>query len=120
MFGIGGGELIFIIIVALMLFGTDKIPEVARTIAKVVAQLKNASNDLKSEIQKSADEHGINDTVKQITSNFNAEVDKVKNSVIENHGNAISNLDKDNEISKPINELKQNLDDVTGPIKRQL
>jgi sec-independent protein translocase protein TatA len=51
MFGIGGGELIFIIIVALMLFGTDKIPEAARTFAKIMSQVKNASNDIKSEIQ---------------------------------------------------------------------
>ncbi len=56
MFGIGGGELIFIIFIALMLFGTDKIPEAARTFGKVMSQLKNASNDIKSEIQKSADE----------------------------------------------------------------
>jgi len=54
MFGIGGGELIFIAIIALMLFGTDKLPEAARTFGKFMAQVKNASNDIKSEIQKSA------------------------------------------------------------------
>ena len=60
MFGIGGGELIFIIFIALMLFGTDKIPEAARTFGKVMANLKHATNEIKTEIQKSADVEEIN------------------------------------------------------------
>jgi hypothetical protein len=32
MFGIGGGELFFIILVVLMLFGSDKIPDIARAL----------------------------------------------------------------------------------------
>ena len=40
MFGIGGGEIFFILIVILMLFGSDKIPEIARTLGKGMAQLK--------------------------------------------------------------------------------
>jgi len=47
MFGIGGGELIFIIFIILMLFGSDKVPEIARTMGKAMAQLKNATNDIK-------------------------------------------------------------------------
>ena len=48
MFGIGGGELILILFVVLMLFGSDKIPDIARTMGKAMAQLKNATNDIKS------------------------------------------------------------------------
>ena len=59
MFGIGGGEFIFIVIVVLMLFGSDKIPEIARTLGKGMQQLKNATNEIKSEIHKSADVDGI-------------------------------------------------------------
>ena len=46
MFGIGGGELVFIIFIALMLFGADKIPEIARSLGKGMAQLKNATNEI--------------------------------------------------------------------------
>ena len=38
MFGIGGGELLFIIFIALMLFGTDKIPLIARNLGKGMAR----------------------------------------------------------------------------------
>ena len=59
MFGIGGGELIFILFVVLMLFGSDKVPEIARTMGKAMAQLKNATNDIKNEIQKGAEDNGF-------------------------------------------------------------
>ena len=106
MFGIGGGELIFIIFIALMLFGSDKIPEIARTMGKIMAQLKNATNDIKSEIQKSADVQEINNSVKELTSTFTDEVDKVKSNVSEN-------------ILPDVTKAAEDLDSLTGPIKRQ-
>ena len=76
MFGIGGGELIFILFVILMLFGSDKVPEIARTMGKAMAQLKNATNDIKSEIQKGAENNGfdpkmLNDLTHTISSEIN-------------------------------------------------
>ena len=72
MFGIGGGELMFIMFIALMLFGSDKIPEIARTLGKGMAQLKNATNDIKSEIQKGAEANGFDSkTLTDITGNIN-------------------------------------------------
>lgn len=76
MFGIGGGELIFILFVILMLFGSDKVPEIARTVGKAMAQLKNATNDIKSEIQKGADANGLNQkTLNDFTNNLNSDID---------------------------------------------
>ncbi|RWW92300.1 Sec-independent protein translocase subunit TatA/TatB [Flavobacterium cerinum] len=95
MFGIGGGEFFVIILIVLMLFGSDKIPEIARGLGKGMQQLKNATNDIKSEIHKSADLDGIKKTfteigTEDISKNITGEVDK----------------------------MKENLDDMTGPIKR--
>lgn len=59
MFGIGGGEFIFIVLLILMFFGSDKIPELARNLGKGMAHLKNATNDLKSEIQKGVTDTGL-------------------------------------------------------------
>jgi sec-independent protein translocase protein TatA len=77
MFGIGGGELIFIMFIVLMLFGSDKVPEMARTMGKAMAQLKNATNDIKNEIQKGAENNGfdqkmLSDLTNDITSEINS------------------------------------------------
>ena len=82
MFGIGGGELIFIIFIALMLFGSDKIPDIARTMGKAMSQLKNATNEIKSEIQKGVEANGIDTSMKELTSSFTDEVEKVKSKVL--------------------------------------
>jgi sec-independent protein translocase protein TatA len=122
MFGIGGGELIFIIIIALMLFGADKIPDIARTLGKAMAQLKNATNEIKTEITKSAD---VNDAdIKSIAGGFRNEMDEVKqgfNKMISDHemDNSINIKSVTNEITSEINSAKENIDDITGPIKRQ-
>ena len=107
MFGIGGGELIFIIFIALMLFGSDKIPDIARTMGKAMSQLKNATNEIKSEIQKGAEANGIDTSMKELTSSFTDEVEKVK-----------SNLDSN--ILPEAAKAKEDIVDLTGPIKRQL
>jgi sec-independent protein translocase protein TatA len=107
MFGIGGGELILIILIALMLFGSDKIPEIARAMGKGMAQLKNATNEIKSEIQKGAEANGIDTSMKELTSTFSDEVEKVK-----------SNLDSN--MLPEITKVKEDIENLTGPIKRQL
>lgn len=99
MFGIGGGEIFFIILVALMLFGSDKIPDIARTLGKGMAQLKNATNDIKSEIQKSAEANGLNDLTNL---------------------NPMNQLDLTSDITKEIDKAKEEIEDMTGPIKRQM
>jgi sec-independent protein translocase protein TatA len=107
MFGIGGGELMFIIFIALMLFGSDKIPDIARAMGKGMAQLKNATNEIKNEIQKGAEANGIDTSFKELTSGFTTEVEKVKESL-------------DTDITAPFEKTTQDIEELTGPIKRQL
>ena len=119
MFGIGGGELILIIFIALMLFGSEKIPDIARTLGKGMAQLKNATNEIKSEIQKSADNHEIG----SLTRDFNAEVEQVKqgfNKMVNDETAKITGENKSLDVTSEINEVKENFEDLTGPIKRQM
>jgi sec-independent protein translocase protein TatA len=85
MFGIGGGELIFIMFVVLMLFGSDKVPEIARTMGKAMAQLKNATNDIKSEIQKGAESNGFDQKMlSDLTNNITSEINSAKSNLFEN------------------------------------
>lgn len=61
-----------------MVFGADKIPEIARGLGKGMRQLKDATNDIKHEVTKSAEKHGI-DT--DVTKNINEELNKVRDEV---------------------------------------
>ena len=51
---IGGPEIVIIMMAIVMLFGSKKIPEIARGIGKGIRELKDASNDIKREIRSSA------------------------------------------------------------------
>lgn len=87
---IGATEVMFILFVVVMLFGADKIPEIARGLGKGMRTLKDATNDLKSEITKSVDETGIN------TSEYTKE------------------------ITEQIQEIKDEVEDSLGSVKRKL
>ena len=51
---ISGAEIVFVFFIVLLVFGADKIPSIAKTLAKGMTQDRQATNDIKSEIQKSA------------------------------------------------------------------
>jgi len=86
---IGGPEILVIMLIVVMLFGANKIPEIARGLGKGMRQIKDATNDIKREIKDSAKEQGIDTDITQ-------------------------------EINKEINDVKENIDDFTGPIKRSM
>jgi len=51
--GIGTGELILILVVALIIFGPGKLPEMGRALGRAVAEFKQASESMKKEISDS-------------------------------------------------------------------
>jgi sec-independent protein translocase protein TatA len=132
MFGIGGGELVFILFIVLMLFGSDKVPEMARTMGKAMAQLKNATNDIKSEIQKGAEANGFDQkTLNDLTGGINSEINKAKSSILGDTSNTFSGIT--DTFTSEVNKTKESiasgttnpdgssvLEDITGPVKRQM
>lgn len=81
-------EIGFILFVVLLVFGADKVPEIARGMGKVIRQVKNATNDIKSEIVKSAEKEGID-------------------------------LDITKDVREEINKVKEDIEEITGPVKRR-
>ena len=75
MWFISGAEIILVFFIVLLVFGADRIPSIARTLAKGMTQVRQATNDIKREIQKSVD---VEDPSKSISKGIKQEVDKVK------------------------------------------
>ena len=50
---IGASEIFFVILFVVMLFGANKIPEIAKGLGKMIREVKDASNEIKREIKDS-------------------------------------------------------------------
>ena len=84
-FFISGAEIALIFFIVLLVFGADKIPSIARTMAKSITQIKQATNEIKSEIQKSTDIHESSDSItkelKKEYKNAKKDFDELKDSL---------------------------------------
>ena len=80
---ISGGEIAFILFIAIMVFDADKLPEIARGLGKGMRTLKDATNDIKHEITKTAEKNGLDTS---ITKDVKKELNKVKNEIEEFKG----------------------------------
>ena len=82
---IGGPEIFIIILIVVMFFGADKIPEIARGLGKGMRQIKDATNDIKSEINKSAKKEGIDlESTEKLKDDVNHNLSKDISSEIKN------------------------------------
>ncbi|MDZ7845709.1 MAG: twin-arginine translocase TatA/TatE family subunit [Owenweeksia sp.] len=81
---LGGGEIFFIILITVMLFGAKRIPEIARGLGKGIRDVRNATNDIKREINDSSPESDLK--------KFREKVEKEKKEVEEITGSIKRNL----------------------------
>ncbi len=51
-FGIGMGEILLILVIALIVWGPGRIVEIGRTLGKIVRTLRKASSDLTAQVTK--------------------------------------------------------------------
>jgi TatA/E family protein of Tat protein translocase len=66
MFNIGGSELFFIMFIVLMLFGSKKIPEIARGLGKGLREMKDAASGIEREITKEMNDFKDNTDIKKM------------------------------------------------------
>ena len=81
---LGGGEIFFILLITVMLFGSKRLPEIARGLGKGMREVRNATNDIKREINKSATDEDLK--------KFKEKVEKEKREIEEIAGSVKRNL----------------------------
>ena len=70
---LGMQEMIFIFVLALLIFGPKKLPELGKTIGKAMTEFRRASSELKSTFDREMSnlERETESTTKEISHNFN-------------------------------------------------
>lgn len=63
MFGIGPMELVVIVVVALLIFGPQRLPEFARNLGKGLAEFRRASNDLRQTLALDELQNDLRNTI---------------------------------------------------------
>ncbi|WP_194850248.1 Sec-independent protein translocase subunit TatA/TatB [Nonlabens antarcticus] len=71
-------EMMIVGLVIILVFGSDKLPEIVRGIAKAMKTVRNATDDIKNEISKSADEHGFSQDIEEITKQIEQVKDQIE------------------------------------------
>jgi sec-independent protein translocase protein TatB len=65
MFGIGGQELILILVIALVVLGPKKLPDLAKSLGRAMGEFQRASQDLKREIELAGEQSEKRASTKQ-------------------------------------------------------
>lgn len=69
-----GGEIMLILVVILLLFGSKNIPEIARNLGKGMREIKNVTGEIQNEIKKGM--HEETKQVQDIADELQKDVDK--------------------------------------------
>ena len=77
-FGVGLPEVTVILILALLIFGPKKLPELGKQLGKTLKSLKKASNEFQNEIDQVMNEEDKEESPKSIESSQSNEFDQEK------------------------------------------
>jgi sec-independent protein translocase protein TatB len=63
---LGGPEVVLLFIVALLLFGPRRLPEIGRTIGKTVADFRRATNDFRTNLEREVRMEELKEAIRPI------------------------------------------------------
>ena len=76
---LGGGEVFLVVLVIIMLFGSDKLPDLVKGLGKGMREINDAKNQIQNEIQKSTG--GVREEIIKHTTEIQTEIEQIGQSV---------------------------------------
>jgi sec-independent protein translocase protein TatA len=94
---ISGSEIFIVMLVVLLLFGSKKIPELAKGLGKGMKEFKRATEDIKKELHESTSE------IRETANEFRRDLDDVKGKLLEETSDIKKNAE---ELRSEVNQVK--------------
>lgn len=79
---ISGGEIVLVMLLALLFFGAKAIPDIAKTVGKGMREFKKATNEIKREINDHTSD--IKKDITDVSSSINKETSEIKKGITDN------------------------------------
>ena len=105
-----GGEMLLIILVVFLVFGPQKMPEIARKLGRAMNQVKKASNDLTREFREETS--GIHDEILSARNRVKDEISSANQEINKTRARVVSELSVPDD---PIEKDGAKLQDASGP-----
>lgn len=82
---LGGGEIFIIVLVIILLFGSDQLPQLVKSVGRGIREINDAKNQIQNEIQKGAAlSNDITSEIKEEITQVEQTVKRQMNSAFEN------------------------------------
>ncbi|MDR9400243.1 MAG: twin-arginine translocase TatA/TatE family subunit [Psychroflexus sp.] len=107
---ISGAEITIILLIVVMLFGSNKVPEIAHFLGKSMRSVRNATDDIKTELTRSYDEEQIN----KAKASFTEQTDEVKKELAD----LSDSVKKKEAFTEQAKEVKKGVDKIGKSISR--
>jgi sec-independent protein translocase protein TatA len=119
---VAGSEIIVIILVVLIFFGSKSIPGIAKTLGKTLYQIKNASAELQNEIKKSGfdikEDLKISNLIKEQQEEITRPMDQVYSEIENTIHYSSESTSSDKIILEKTPEIKEELKPTTKKVEK--
>ncbi len=90
---LGGGEMLLVFLVFLLLFGANKMPELARGLGKGLKEFKKATDDIKKELSDST--NGLTNEITETTADIRRNIGDITTNITREIDNHTADIKKD-------------------------
>ena len=108
-----GPEILVIVIVALLLFGAEKLPEIAKTVGKGMKDFRNATDEIRRELESSTAD--IKKDFTEVAESITKGVTEFSDNITKDVNEVVSSVN--NELNSVTSEIKSEVEGVAQTIK---